>query len=625
MEGSGGGSLRTKNQWKTVNIMSNLKKKLWRIWTIYKNVSIKRKLPLVFAMQIIVPLLLMGVVSFRISEDIIRTKSINYSGDLLSLMKFSIKEYASNLTLISQNILYEDKIYSVLNSDEENGSPLYNYQLAGDIDNVFKRLILTRSEIQGIYLISNGGNYYFSEHSNTLNSGEALPYENIITSAREAKGKAVWYAEKDSTGEVCVYLARTVHNQDNYREMGILVIQANKEHLNGLCGELAKGDIERIVIMTDNNEEIAGMSLAENDSRNFWGNIVEKNGAMIDHKQDMLITFATIEDPAWHIVTSTPLKALYSSANLLKIWVILLAFVSVVLLAFMSWFIAVDFLNPIKKLMQAMNSITPDGKLGQVLVDRGDELGMLGQNFNTMSTEINHLVKWIYQEQITRKDAELKALQAQVNPHFLFNTLEAINWMAQLNGVSEISAMVSSLSALMDASIGRDNKLITLEDEVDYIKKYMLILQMRFGEKLKFREDLDPQIMNIKVLRLSLQPLIENAVYHGLEAKKGKGIILLRARRDNDSAIIDIIDNGVGIREEELTKMNKKLSVRTDEYFKTNGTGGRKSIGIENTNRRIKLFYGNKWGVKAESKFGSYTKFTLTLPMQYEKEMIDNV
>lgn len=591
-----------------------------RLRDIYKKTSIKRKLPIILALQIVVPLLLLGVISFRISENIIRTKSVNYSADLVSSMKFGIENYAKSLTLISQSILYEEEIYTALDNESGSNYSLEKYQLTNEMDNIFKRFLLTRSEIQGIFLVSQSGDYYITENSGISYSGNLLPYDILTEKARSAQGELIWYSQPDEHGEMHVYLARTVHNQDNFREIGLLVLEANKEYLSGLCEEFIGGDIQKVVILSEENKVIAGEAFELQNQQELLENIREQKGVLVDHKKDMLYTYTTIEDPNWHVVTVVSLKTLYSATNSLKIWVLLLALLSVIILSGMSWIIVVDFLKPINNLTEAMNAITPGGELGQVEVDREDELGMLSENFNTMSTEINYLVKWIYQEQLTRKDAQLKALQAQVNPHFLFNTLETINWLAQMNGVEEISEMVTALATIMDASIGRDNKLITIADELTCIKQYIFILQKRFGDKIKLLEDADDEALKTEIPRLLLQPLVENAVYHGLEPRHGRGTILIRAKCREAKLLIEIVDNGVGIEPERLNSLNQMLREHDEEAVSPEPASERKSVGIVNVNRRIKLFFGSRWGIRISSRVGCYTKITVTLPRNVKDE-----
>jgi two-component system sensor histidine kinase YesM len=345
----------------------------------------------------------------------------------------------------------------------------------------------------------------------------------------------------------------------------------------------------------------------------------KKIKSFTDSSSKLFIVYTGMTEPDWRIVTYVPVKKLYSDVDDLRNRIIILCLCTVILLSIMSIFMSFDLIKPINTLVKAMEEMSVDNIENSFIeVDRNDELGFLHKTFNKMAKEIDHLVTWIYREQLTRKEAEIKALQSQINPHFLFNTLESINWMARLNNVPEISETVSDLSTLLEASIGRDDKLITVEEEFMYIDKYIALLKRRFEDRITLSKEVDPKVLYATLPRLLIQPLIENAVYHGVENNRNNGIINLTAKlcEDNNTILIEIFDNGNGIPNEELIRLNKCLEMNNDAYFKSYGSKQNKSIGIENVNRRIKLFYGEKYGVKIESKVNIYTKVSVTFPVQ---------
>ncbi len=202
-----------------------------------------------------------------------------------------------------------------------------------------------------------------------------------------------------------------------------------------------------------------------------------------------------------------------------RLWLIILMIATLTIMSMFSILMAIDIINPINKLVKSIKKVQEDKVYEEIAVDRMDELGYLSNCFNKMSLEIDILVNKVYKEQLTRREAELKALQAQINPHFLFNTLESINWMAMLNEAPQISEMVTSLSSLIEASIGKGNPLISIKEELRYVDSYILIMKKnRYGERLIYNKDVDDEI-NIQVPRLVLQPIVENAIYHGIGKK----------------------------------------------------------------------------------------------------------
>ncbi len=596
--------------------MKKIKGKLAKI---FKNLSIKKKILLIFYIQVTIPLILIGFMSYKISSDIIYKKSVAYTQNILHTIELRLNDYVNNLIMVSQDFLYDKKIYDVISDNNAYGSPLIEYENETEINNALKKIVLSRQEIQSICLISSDEEFYSADNnSRKLSIKEAISdvKEEIHDKARNKMGKATWFVEAKGNIAENVYFARTIYNKDNFREIGLMVIMFKKDYLITAFNDLSSVDIPKIAVISSQNKLIASRDqnidyLFEYEIQN---NIIDSRGAFIDNRQEVLVSYVSMQEPSWRIITYISLNQLYREINLLRNWIILLSIISVSLLSVFGLLISFDLISPINRLVKGMKKIQKGQWIVNMDEDRGDELGFLSKTFNEMTKEIDHLVNRIYREQLTRKDAEIKALQSQINPHFLFNTLESINWMAQLNSVPEISETVTALSSLMEASIGRDDRLITIEEEFTYIDNYILILKKRFEDRITLEKNLQREVMEIKIPRLLIQPLIENAIYHGLEKTRNKGIIKLNAGIFGEEVVIEVIDNGLGIEKDELAIINDKLSMDNETYFRSLENNKRKSIGIENVNRRIKLLYGEEYTLKLESVPGEYTKVIVRIP-----------
>lgn len=592
-----------------------MKKLKNRIVRFYKNLSIKKKLLLAFYIQIIIPMIFMGFLSYKNSAETIKRMSTNYAKDLLQMIELRLDDFLTNLSIISQDLLYEKTIYNALTQESIN-DPIRDYEIENEITNSMKKIILSRPEVQAIAIAGKNGRYYYADdNSSTSSIKDILPYEKVLAKAREYQGKVAWYT--DSSGGIVnnIYLVRIIYHQDTFEEIGLQAILVNKNFLKTIYDGLTRS-MQNIIILSDNYELIA----ARNTDRGFInGSAFEKfrneKDSRIDPELNALVSYTTIGETGWKVITYVPLNVLYHDANALRRNLMLLCIITVIILSLFNLAIAMSFINPINRLVKGMKMVQKDNRI--VYIDdeeREDEIGFLNKTFNEMSREINHLVNWVYREQITRKEAELKALQSQINPHFLFNTLESINWMARLNNVPEISEAVTDLSDLLEASIGRDDRLITVEEEFGYADKYISIIKRRFGDKIEFKREILNGAGKVKIPRLLIQPLVENAVYHGIDRLRGKGEILLKAYIEDDRLVIVVMDTGPGIDSAELDALNRRLAMDNDTYFKNLRTGTRHSIGIENVNRRIKLFYGDSYGLKIESEKGQYTRVIVSVP-----------
>ncbi|SHK00850.1 two-component system, sensor histidine kinase YesM [Geosporobacter subterraneus DSM 17957] len=220
----------------------------------------------------------------------------------------------------------------------------------------------------------------------------------------------------------------------------------------------------------------------------------------------------------------------------------------------------------------------------------------------------------------SKKHAEYLALQNQINPHFLYNTLEGIRSEALIEGVDSIANMTETLATFFRYTISNVDKLVSLEDELTNVENYYKIQKFRFGEKLDFNIDFQGdnpiEILKARIPKLTLQPIFENAIFHGVERKMGKGILTLKVTATSKRLIIIISDNGVGIEEERVRKLNKKLRGASLEYMKEDKNKG--GIALLNVNNRIKLIFGDEYGIYVYSKAGAGTDVEITIPLIME-------
>ncbi|HEX2945024.1 MAG TPA: sensor histidine kinase [Clostridia bacterium] len=588
----------------------------------YKNLSIRNKLISTLFVQILIPLVLIGYLSYKNSESIIKENSTNYSRDILNMIQLRLADYMDNLTNISQDLLYEDKIYTALKSSSDTDDPIQQYEYENTINSYLKMVVISRSVIRSICIFSNSGReYYQDDNTREAGSNAEIPYYDMLQKARLMKGKPYIHVVSENKKAKAVYLVRQINDRDHFGELGLLVIKVKTELLDEVYQGLT-GNLQNILILSPDMDLIA--SKVNDDLSVYSGLLSDKingeAGELVDDKSGLFVSYITLKNTGWKVVAYVTLDELYKDANTLRRNIIMLCIIVIFVLTVLTIFIAFDIVKPINKLVKGMKKVQAGESNVQIKDDRQDELGFLNKAFNEMSGEINHLVNWVYREQLTRKEAELKALQSQINPHFLFNTLEAINWLAQLNNVPEISNTVSDLSDLMEGSIGRDDRLITIKEEFTYADKYISLQKRRFGDRIELIKNIQPDVNSIKIPRLLIQPLIENAVYHGIERIRGKGVITLNAEKLEDSVFIEVIDNGAGMEQEDLEQLNERLAMDNDTYFKNLSDKRTKSIGIENVNRRIKLFYGESYGLKIESEAGKYTRAKVIIPFKISAE-----
>jgi two-component system, sensor histidine kinase YesM len=274
-----------------------------------------------------------------------------------------------------------------------------------------------------------------------------------------------------------------------------------------------------------------------------------------------------------------------------------------------AWAISSSIYTPIKRLHDITTTITKNDLQALVTRDNVDEITELGLSFNIMIGRIRELLQAEKKEQENLKRAELRALQAQINPHFLYNTLDTIIWMAESNRTDQVVEIVSALSSFFRISLSKGKDWITIGEEIERTKSYLTIQRMRYRDILDFKIEADPYVLNNTVLKLILQPLVENALYHGIKNKRGGGTIIVRARqRNKDEILLEVEDNGIGFTLEKLNQLQAELGDDSGEINLESG------FGIGNVNKRIRLYYGKQYGLTLKSEYNVGTRATLIIP-----------
>jgi len=277
-----------------------------------------------------------------------------------------------------------------------------------------------------------------------------------------------------------------------------------------------------------------------------------------------------------------------------------------------AWVISASIYVPIKKLHDVTTTITKNDLQALVTSQNVDEITELGMSFNIMIGQIRQLLDGKMKEQESLKKAELKALQAQINPHFLYNTLDTIVWMAQSNKIDEVIHIVQTLSNFFRIALSKGEDWITIEQEIEHVRCYLEIQKLRYSNILDYKIEVDEDILTGAILKLTLQPLVENALYHGIKNKRKGGTITARAKRaSEDEVMLEIIDDGVGFTPYKLSRLQAALDEDAGKIV-FSGSG----FGIENVHKRIQLYYGKQYGVVVQSKYQEGTRVTVTIPLK---------
>lgn len=274
-----------------------------------------------------------------------------------------------------------------------------------------------------------------------------------------------------------------------------------------------------------------------------------------------------------------------------------------------AWGISRSIYGPIRKLHDVTRTITKNDLQALMTRDNVDEITELGMSFNIMIGKIKELLDSKIKEQESLKKAELRALQAQINPHFLYNTLDTIIWMSESKKTDEVVEIVEALADFFRISLSKGKDWITIDEEIERTRSYLTIQKMRYRDIMDYRIEVNEGVSKNTILKLILQPLVENALYHGIKNKRQGGTITVRAGpRNTNEILLEVEDNGIGFTPEKLAQVQAQIEDDSDEIRFERG------FGIDNVNKRIKIYYGKQYGISIKSEYQVGTKITLIVP-----------
>lgn len=480
----------------------------------------------------------------------------------------------------------------------------------------------TRDDIVAMAIFNNKGEMVLGNPFQKLKQNAKVRDEEWFRSASSEQASIVFsepHVENLFDGKYSwvISLSKAVDFYQNGELIrGVLLIDMNFNSIEQLCRKASLGKRGYIYIIdskgkiiyhpqqeliyvglkSENNEEIAKLS---------YSNFVQEF-----QNEKRMITIQPISYMGWKIVGISYMDELLTTKRDLVFFssYILLFGASFVILIFI--FISSKITKPIKVLESSMKMV--EQGYFDVNVDiRGEkEISNLANTFNIMVMKIKQLMNQIVLEQEAQRRSELNALQAQINPHFLYNTLDSIVWMAEAGNIKEVIAMVTALARLFRISISRGRNVINVSEEIEHARNYLIIQKVRYKNKFKYEIEADEQVLQYKTIKLILQPIIENAIYHGIECMVDEGIIKIKAAKVEDNLVFEISDNGLGMDEDTIAKLLSSAE-------KKNGLGG---VGVRNVHQRLKLSYGNGYGVQIESEIENGTRVKLMLPIiNYEE------
>lgn len=583
-----------------------------------KNRALKQMTTLIIFAMIVMVMLFYGIVYSRT----IRNQGKNQEKSLANLDAY-LNSYFEEADSIAKNVNYNYYLQNYLETvidrednytDPSVGKNMRAYEMSSQ---AFSDTLLSRPDISSVMIFGrkkvllNKSLYSLRnvvmDYSDLEWYQEAIknPYDMVITGPNHHRFF--------DTDDEAISLSREIQDYENGTFLGVILVNLNMNKITEICDSFKENTTGALAIVNEAGEKIylnsssTGMDIQNLNLKELIETAEQYSESTFRTRLDgteYFITKKKMKSTGWNLVHIIPQSWLL--ADLWKISMLIVTAVAGTLLVtlFSLNRILTNVIRPLKKLERHMGRVSLENLSEKVDITTDDEIGHLAGNFNSMLERIENLKEQVVEEQEDKRKYELQALQAQINPHFLYNTLDSIIWMAEGRKYEEVVLMTASLARLLRQSISNEDEVVPLAREVEYAKGYLTIQKMRYKDKLEFEIDVEPSILNIPLIKLVLQPIIENAIYHGLKYKESKGLLQVKGFMKDGNAVLQVIDNGVGMDEETLSHIYDKHKVN----YHSNG------VGVYNVQKRLKLYYGENYGITYESEKGVGTTATITIP-----------
>ena len=578
------------------------------------------------AVLIIVTMCIMVTVFYMVFHSRAFNERGKYEEENLINMEAYLNSYLEEVDSIAKNVNYnyylQDYLETVIKEEDDYvdsgiGKNMRSYEMSSQ---AFSDTLLSRADISSIMIF--GKKKMLLNRSMYTYQKVALDYSKLDWYAKavaKPQDAIITGPNRHSffdTDDEMISLSREVQSYENGTFRGVILINLNMNKITEICNSFQEKQENFICIINDKGELVYEQ---QNGKERFAfdekENRQELNTALGKTKESCfrlnyrgekyLVTRTDMKTTGWTLVSMVPYKSVMAETMAISGVMILAVVITLIVTLLLLNRILTGVVKPLKKLEKYMVQVNPDNMDQRMEILTDDEIGHLSMKFNQMMDRIRNLKEQVIEEQEDKRKYELQALQAQINPHFLYNTLDSIIWMAETND-SNIVAMTEALAKLFRISLNKGNEEISLERELEHVKNYLIIQSMRYADKFTYEILVEPGVERCRTIKLILQPIVENCIYHGIKKKRGTGKITIRAYRREQNLIIEVSDDGCGMPEEICRK------ILSDEIESENISGS--GIGVKNVNERIQLRFGKKYGLSYSSEEGVGTTVTYVLP-----------
>ncbi|WP_255319899.1 sensor histidine kinase [Paenibacillus amylolyticus] len=604
-----------------------------------RNMPLRYQLMLLFLLFAIVPSVGLGLLVNWTVERVVERQVEGHTMQLIGKVNEALNSKMENLQNMTYLIAFDPEIDAFMNDkmplNDDAGIEPMNMDTNAEteqnrlygIKQTLQGFTTLYPEIAGIVLVNASGDYISNEmyprveqsliQENWYQKASANP--GIFTVLGQPKERNLTTHVRYKDDEI-VSVARSITDEASGRVRGVIMIDLKLRSVSQAARNVTLGKSGYVMVTDAEGQSVYKPEhpLIEHIPTDWFPSGESGTFTAETEGGTLLFMYQSSTFTGWRTVGVFPTRDSISEVRQIQFYVV--SFVFVVCLFGLSaslWF-SRSIAQPIFRLMSYMRRAETGNLRPGRWSDRADEIGMLGNSYNRMLAQIRQLISLNELRERQKRDAEMRSLQEHIKPHFLYNTLDTIHWMARKEGAEDVSVMVGALSRLFRIGLSKGQDYIPLHSEIEHMTSYLQIQQTRYRDRLQYTLNIPEEMRDLFVLKLLLQPLIENAIYHGIKGRRGPGHIRVEARLEHNRLLLTVQDNGAGMSNERLAEMQQLLEAPLASLEASSPGITGKSYGMLNVQARLRLSFGDEYGIELDSQEGEGTSVTIIHPLMRE-------
>lgn len=596
----------------------------------FKRKTIRSELMAAFIIVIFFSSITVGSYYFYTMNSFVKEKVMSYNSEIIKQAGQKLDFLLENIEVSKWQLLGISTNQDIFNISNRPSS-VSSSEFVKSVEENLKNVRRSYPGISDIFILGFNGDFYTS--NNSFNK-ERLVQKEWIKAFQESDlndiaiptHRADYQVLNGSGKPVISFLKKVTDIKDAVTQIGIIQVDLDYRELGKIVESISTDEKGLFFIMDSNNkiiyfpeEKYLGLDVSQVNYNGHNMGEISRNENL--DKKDFVVSY-TLQSTQWQVIGVIPLDSIYKKFNHVTIISFYICLITFIFSLFVAYSFSKRITKPINMLITTMKKVGEGNFSSTVTHSENTDLQVLSSSFNTMVDKVNNLMIKIIKKESESANARFIALQAQINPHFLYNTLETIRSIALRNNIESIADISKSMATIFRYSIDDKSDSVILKEELEHVKNYIRIQKYRYGDKFDVSYDIDENLLDCEIIKLVLQPLVENAIYHGIELKKKRCKINITCKETQTGIIIIINDDGLGMRAEVVKFLNDKISnyEMVPEKKKRVDFG----IGIINVNARIKLYYGNEYGLYIESILNEGTSVVVKIPAQRRQMELDS-